>query len=110
MFRLNGGGTRWFRGLVQPAMLDTSPGGYLITESEYTQIIGAALPINVTADMTKTLLKRLNSTLYLWNQGLFDSNDNNTIDYSSLVASNNTLSLGYERAKEVGRSYSPSIL
>lgn len=117
--RLNSGGlpTNWLDEAVQPATFDTSPGGFLITESEYVEIMSYPRPKFVTPEMTTTLLRRLNNTFYSWDQGFYHLptngtvysrnqsfnhyTDNNTIDCNAFISSINTLSRGFARAEEV---------
>lgn len=81
-------------------MFETSDGGQVITTSEYYQIIGSPLPANVTVEMAQVFLNRLNSSLYLWNQGIYNST-NSTIDSDALIEANRTLAEGADKARQV---------
>ena len=101
MVRLDSGDVgSWWNEEIYPAMFETSDGGQVITTSEYNQIIGSPLPANVTVEMAQVFLNRLNSSLYLWNQGIYNST-NSTIDSDALIEANCTLAEGADKARQV---------
>src|SRR6218665_1982420 len=71
-----------------------------VSRERLCQIISSPLPANVTVEMAQVFLNRLNSSLYLWNQGIYNST-NSTIDSDALIEANCTLAEGADKARQV---------
>ena len=81
-------------------MADNSAGGQLITQAEYTNIRTIPVPDGVTQNMTDILVRRLNGTIYGWDQGVLEGD--NIISHSQYSSITQRILNNTAKAKAAG--------
>ena len=83
----------WLRDTFQPVLSDSSDGGPLITNIEFTSIMSVPPPRNATREMVQALLERFNNTFTGWNNGVLEpENGANIVSYAAVQNFTNDIS------------------
>ncbi|XP_078472002.1 uncharacterized protein LOC144733868 [Lampetra planeri] len=102
---LNVHDAKWLNYVFKPKIDDGSPGGILIMDIEYSDILAMPTPGNVSQAMVEQFLQRWNDTHSLWAAGITDSaNHSNIIDYQRYSELTRAVVTDLKLAEEAGYS------
>ncbi len=93
----------WLSQVLLPTLSDGSDMETLISNTELTTILSFSPPEGATSEMVRTMVERLNNTLYGWNSGILEPvNDENMASYGTLQNLTHGIETYNERLKMKG--------